>query len=672
MEETKIIYHIDDEDTPYLIKVPVAADSIKLGDFKNALNRPNYKFFFKSMDDDFGVVKEELSDDEAHLPCFNGRVVSWLVTADGNQTDITPHSQNADNMVYTDAAREVRERIGGIGNSRPPSFHGNTQNSQNWDTGKEAGVGPYRSHGVHRHSMRPHHRTYGGDGVLSVLSSDVESVSVIDSEDTCSRFSSVTGTTNKSSVCGRNRKKRLCHRMPPISQASSMSSITDSTMSLNVMTVALNMDTVSFLGISIVGQTNKGGDGGIYVGSIMKGGAVAQDGRIEPGDMILEVNGVSFEDMTNDEAVQTLRTAAQRPGPITLVVAKCWDPVPKSYSSPRQEPVRPIDPSAWVAHTEAVRAMYGRLGPPPSVTGIPACSTPSFMTSIPESSFDGHSSHPSALSGAILNSSKNMGASSCRLSLSSDVMEIVHAMSAPDSGLEICDRMWLKITVPNAFIGSDLVNWLQTHVDGFVERRDARRYACELLKNGYIRHTVNKTSFSEQCYYTIADICSDLGSLTLDALDSVSDIDVQPESVVYDTLGPPTVPTPVTASWMTQYVATGKPYTPSYISPGIVPLAGNIPVAPYNFVNDAMSLDSLLVANAADTVQSSSESVESVQSQVRVSKPAVVSANDVGKQCTTSQTNKLTLQQELTSSTQLTSPSESDFMEDTESVPAKS
>ena len=43
-------------------------------------------------------------------------------------------------------------------------------------------------------------------------------------------------------------------------------------------------------------------------------GAVAQDGRIEPGDMILEVNGISFEDMTNDEAVQTLRSAAQRPG----------------------------------------------------------------------------------------------------------------------------------------------------------------------------------------------------------------------------------------------------------------------------------------------------------------------------------------------------------------------
>jgi len=28
---------------------------------------------------------------------------------------------------------------------------------------------------------------------------------------------------------------------------------------------------VNFLGISIVGQSNKRGDGGIYVGSIMKG-----------------------------------------------------------------------------------------------------------------------------------------------------------------------------------------------------------------------------------------------------------------------------------------------------------------------------------------------------------------------------------------------------------------
>lgn len=56
MEETKIIYHIDDEETPYLVKLTIAPERVTLADFKNVLNRPNYKFFFKSMDDDFGYV----------------------------------------------------------------------------------------------------------------------------------------------------------------------------------------------------------------------------------------------------------------------------------------------------------------------------------------------------------------------------------------------------------------------------------------------------------------------------------------------------------------------------------------------------------------------------------------------------------------------------------------
>lgn len=60
-------------------------------------------------------------------------------------------------------------------------------------------------------------------------------------------------------------------------------------MQLNVVTVTLNIDTVTFLGISIVGQTCTRGDNGIYVADVMPGGAVALDGRIEPGDMILQV-----------------------------------------------------------------------------------------------------------------------------------------------------------------------------------------------------------------------------------------------------------------------------------------------------------------------------------------------------------------------------------------------
>uniref|UniRef100_A0A673M6G2 DIX domain-containing protein n=1 Tax=Sinocyclocheilus rhinocerous TaxID=307959 RepID=A0A673M6G2_9TELE len=44
MAETKIIYHIDEEET--LVKIPISSEEITLLDFKQVLNKPNYKFFF--------------------------------------------------------------------------------------------------------------------------------------------------------------------------------------------------------------------------------------------------------------------------------------------------------------------------------------------------------------------------------------------------------------------------------------------------------------------------------------------------------------------------------------------------------------------------------------------------------------------------------------------------
>ncbi|XP_045161727.1 segment polarity protein dishevelled homolog DVL-3-like isoform X3 [Mercenaria mercenaria] len=580
IKETKIIYHIDDEDTPYLIKLNVPADRVTLGDFKNALNRPNYKFFFKSMDDDFGVVKEEIIDEEQRLPCFNGRVVSWLVAAESSNASDT-QSQCTDSQAGD--IHMPTERVGGIGDSRPPSFHANPSlgsRDDHCDTCTETdSVISSRRDGRHRssrhssHKLCNHsccrensslahpsrlnghtkldlrHRDRRGHGhsyeSSTMLSSDLETTSFFDSEDdTMSRFSTVTDTTARSSSkYGRHRKRRRKHRLPPISRASSFSSITDSTMSLNIITVTLNMDTVNFLGISIVGQSNKGGDGGIYVGSIMKGGAVAQDGRVEPGDMILEVNGVSFENMSNDDAVRTLREAVQKPGPITLVVAKCWDPNPKGYFTvPRQEPVRPIDPSAWVAHTTALKQEYLSRGvPSPSLSNMTSTSS-SISSSIPESErFD-----------------------DLNLTINTDMATVVKAMASPDSGLEIRDRMWLKITIPNAFIGSDLVEWLFTHVEGFADRRDARKYACNLLKAGFIRHTVNKITFSEQCYYVFGDLSGggmvypDFSTLSLEDVDSVSEAD-------RDTLAP--LPPP---QWNNQYPYSSSNYLPqnlSYVPP---------------------------------------------------------------------------------------------------------
>ncbi|CAB1351669.1 unnamed protein product [Coregonus sp. 'balchen'] len=478
MAETKIIYHIDEEETPYLVKIPIPAENITLLDFKQVLNKPNYKFFFKSMDQDFGVVKEEISDESAKLPCFNGRVVSWLVSSD------TPGAAEPVSPVLPPPPAEVRpppsppppvppppvERTGGIGDSRPPSFHPNAAGSvENLDDQTETEMNG---------QSRMVRHLAGYESATTVMSSELDTTSFCDSEDddTMSRFSSTTEQSTASRLLKRHRRRKK-QRPPRLERASSFSSVTDSTMSLNIITVTLNMEKYNFLGISIVGQSNERGDGGIYIGSIMKGGAVAADGRIEPGDMLLQVNDINFENMSNDDAVRVLREIVHKPGPIVLTVAKCWDPSPQGYFTlPRNEPIRPIDPAAWVSHSVALAGAY------PPYTGSSALSTIT-TTSVTETErFDDFN-----------------------LSLHSDMASVAKAMASPESGLEVRDRMWLKITIPNAFLGSDVVEWLYHHIEGFQDRREARKYASNLLKAGFIRHTVNKITFSEQCYYIFGD-----------------------------------------------------------------------------------------------------------------------------------------------------------------------
>lgn len=45
------------------------------------------------------------------------------------------------------------------------------------------------------------------------------------------------------------------------------------------------------------------------------------------------------------------------------------------------------------------------------------------------------------------------GFEACSLTKQTELATVVKAMTQGDSGLQICDRMWLKITIPNSFIG---------------------------------------------------------------------------------------------------------------------------------------------------------------------------------------------------------------------------
>ncbi|XP_016392843.1 segment polarity protein dishevelled homolog DVL-3a [Sinocyclocheilus rhinocerous] len=488
MGETKVIYHLDDQETPYLVKLPIPAERVTLLDLKNALKKPNYKFFFKSMDDDFGVVKEEIADDNAKLPCYNGRVICWLVSSDGSHSDGCSVAESQSELPPS------HERSQGIGDSRPPSFHPKAAGSRH-GVDDETETDSVVSHRRERdRSRRKHSHEHSGgrqngysrvgrgmdlggydicDSRSSLMSSELESSSCFDSDDgSTSHFSSVTEQSGSSRLMRRHRRRRRRPKAQQMERSSSFSSITDSTMSLNIITVTLNMEKYNFLGISIVGQSNERGDGGIYIGSIMKGGAVAADGRIEPGDMLLQVNDINFENMCNDDAVRVLREIVHKPGPVSLTVAKCWDPNPNScFALPRSSDV--VD---WLFHH--VEGFADRR------------EARKYASNLLKAGFIRHTVN--------------------KITFSEQCYYIFGDLSG----------------------SSDVVDWLFHHVEGFADRREARKYASNLLKAGFIRHTVNKITFSEQCYYIFGDLSGNMAHLSLHDHDGSSGASDQ------DTLAP--------------------------------------------------------------------------------------------------------------------------------------
>lgn len=91
------------------------------------------------------------------------------------------------------------------------------------------------------------------------------------------------------------------------------------------------------------------GDLGIFVKSVIHGGAASRDGRLKMNDQLLSVNGVSLLGQSNAEAMDTLRramlhTGGKYPGSITLTVARrisrpasIGDPLDSEHNSTTSE-----------------------------------------------------------------------------------------------------------------------------------------------------------------------------------------------------------------------------------------------------------------------------------------------------------------------------------------------
>ncbi len=59
-------------------------DSITLNDFKENLKiKPgaSYVYRFKTLDPEFGVLKEEISNDKKLLPGYENKIIAWVETS---------------------------------------------------------------------------------------------------------------------------------------------------------------------------------------------------------------------------------------------------------------------------------------------------------------------------------------------------------------------------------------------------------------------------------------------------------------------------------------------------------------------------------------------------------------------------------------------------------------
>ncbi|KAI4895579.1 hypothetical protein NFI96_015677 [Prochilodus magdalenae] len=76
---TKVLYFTDRSLTPFLVNIPKRLGEVTLQDFKAAVDRHgSFRYHFKSLDPEFGTVKEEVFHDDAIVPGWEGKIVAWV------------------------------------------------------------------------------------------------------------------------------------------------------------------------------------------------------------------------------------------------------------------------------------------------------------------------------------------------------------------------------------------------------------------------------------------------------------------------------------------------------------------------------------------------------------------------------------------------------------------
>lgn len=76
---TKVVYYMDKSVTPFRCVLHKRIGEATLRDFKMLFDRPGqYRYHFKTLDPEFGMVKEEMLYDDDILPGWDGKIIAWV------------------------------------------------------------------------------------------------------------------------------------------------------------------------------------------------------------------------------------------------------------------------------------------------------------------------------------------------------------------------------------------------------------------------------------------------------------------------------------------------------------------------------------------------------------------------------------------------------------------
>ncbi|OQV23134.1 putative Segment polarity protein dishevelled-like protein DVL-3 [Hypsibius exemplaris] len=503
--QTKVFIYYNDDPVAYLFDLKIPAEQVTLGDVKQLTDRPGqkYDYFLKAHEPGKGDVKRLVSDDAARLEALKGQIVLHLISKGGTAAaanvcsdhDSVDSSRSSQGLLpqrrSSDAPlRNPRQPAGGVRMFPVLGRGGSGYNSAT-------------------NSVRQSEQTNRGFETESTISFDSHrpTSSLSDSEYCGSSRASTIGPGDMTSLPRNSgpRRKRFTKR-PNLVRASSASSVADSVSTVShSMTVKIHREHGGSLGIELYEK-----NGFIYVKNVLKGCAAFE--RIHANDCILEVNNHRLDGLNIDEATQLLRQITMHPGPISLKVVQV--PVfdnPDENDFPRGRSIGDSyssmsGPNAMPLYSPGepyvIDPVYGLIGQPQETR--------------PRINFD------EWLAGAEAGRSS---ASLAPTSLCSEVMEprfgrdtvkseplygerlgrldVVKRMASSESGLEVKNRIWLKIEIQNAFMGRNLIKWLKDNVNGLTDAKLAKRFALQILEDGFIQQTMGtKNKFSEKAYYT--------------------------------------------------------------------------------------------------------------------------------------------------------------------------